>query len=210
MESEVRFYFPTKDYDFWVDKLKGIGELEFMGVNYEKTTQYNHPMPEFDYYDKSKIDARFRIRVIKGSNKEGCLVSWKRRLKQQQETRVNQEEEVELHIQAEEYENLIFIVENSLHMVRVESYERYRNVFKNNEVEIVVDKYPFGVAIEIEAKKDVLDVYSLINRYVNILGLSIDNRYKESWDDKYRGLCREQNITIVKDVLFGEIMPEVK
>lgn len=34
----------------------------------------------------------------------------------------------------------------------VESYERYRNIFTNDDIEIVIDKYPFGIALEIENK----------------------------------------------------------
>lgn len=36
----------------------------------------------------------------------------------------------------------------------VESYKRYRSIFYNKEVEIIVDEYPFATAIEIESKTD--------------------------------------------------------
>ena len=34
----------------------------------------------------------------------------------------------------------------------VEGYERYRTVFDNDEIEISVDEYPFGICMEIENK----------------------------------------------------------
>jgi hypothetical protein len=32
--------------------------------------------------------------------------------------------------------------------------QRYRTIFKNEEIEIAVDRYPFGIALEIENKMD--------------------------------------------------------
>ena len=66
-------------------------------------------------------------------------------------------------IDLEDIENFMFIVNNVMHFTVVESYERYRTVFENDEVEISVDEYPFGVCVEIENKsnnKD-KDIYSL-------------------------------------------------
>ena len=98
-------------------------------------------------------------------------------------------------------------------MVRVESYERYRHVFKNDEVEVVVDKYPFGVCLEVENKIDSDDVNMIkdnVKKWVSMLGLRIEDSYKLSWDDKYSELCKEQGKTIYSDVLFNKDMPEMK
>ena len=40
-----------------------------------------------------------------------------------------------------------------MHFNIVESYERYRTVFENEDVEISVDEYPFGICLEIENKR---------------------------------------------------------
>ena len=95
-------------------------------------------------------------------------------------------------------------------MKRVESYERYRNVFSNDNIEIVVDKYPFGIALGIENKGDEKSAENNIIKWVNRLNLDLKNAYRLSWDDKYTSLCREQNIKIYKDVKFGLPMPKVK
>ena len=96
-------------------------------------------------------------------------------------------------------------------MKRIESYQRYRNVFVNSDVEIVVDKYPFGIALEIENKSKTQKGEDVINKWVKELNLNIEERYKLSWDDKYISLCKEQGIIPVKDVIFDEniIMPKV-
>ena len=43
------------------------------------------------------------------------------------------------------------------------------------------------------------------------LNLKIEERYKLSWDDKYKEICKEHGIKTVKDVIFDKniIMPKV-
>ena len=41
-----------------------------------------------------------------------------------------------------------------MHFKLIESYERYRNIFENEEIEIALDEYPFGLALEIESKNN--------------------------------------------------------
>ena len=62
-----------------------------------------------------------------------------------------------MNFQFEEFDKLVFLLENVIKMKNIESYERYRNVFHNEDIEIVVDKYPFGIALEIENKKQIKD-----------------------------------------------------
>ena len=97
-------------------------------------------------------------------------------------------------------------------MKRIESYQRYRNVFCNDDVEIVVDKYPFGIALEIENKSKIKSGKEVIKKWLNILNLDIQESFKLSWDDKYTSLCKEQGIEPVKDVIFDHniTMPKVQ
>lgn len=91
----------------------------------------------------------------------------------------------------------------------IESYERYRNIYENDHIEIAVDEYPFGIAVEIEAKKETINKENEIKKWINILSLDDKRRYKLSWDDKYQELCKEQEKTIYNEVLFDLDMPEV-
>ncbi len=208
MEYEVRFYKPFEEIEGVIKKLNSIRELKKSDRTYEKTIQYNHCDPKFDFYTK-EVDGRFRIRVSKNNNSSKCKVSWKRRLPSTIFGLVNAEEEKELTIKIEEYENLIFIIENVMNFKIVESYERYRTTYSNDEVEIAVDEYPFGVALEIESKTEE-NPAQIINYWVGTLGLNIDDSYRLSWDDKYQELCKAQNIECFSEVTFEKPMPEIK
>ena len=146
---------------------------------------------KMSFYNKN-IDGRLRLRssINNETHTEKSKISWKRRLPDTREGSINKEEEIEVELKPGQIENAQILFEKVLGLKRVESYERYRNVFFNDDIEIVVDKYPFGIALEIENKSKV---------------------YRLSWDDKYTSLCREQGIKPVKDVLFAQniAMPKV-
>ena len=209
MEYEIRFYYPLEDYNKKLCELKEIKGLNFEGRKYEITSQYDHPSKEFSFYSK-EVDGRFRIRKTVGEKDSKCMISWKRRLNDTTISNVNKEEEVELCIRVDEYDNLMFIVNNVLHMKEVETYERYRTSFSNKEIEIVLDEYPFGLALEIEAKKDVINPKKVVDKYVKLLNLNYKNSYRLSWDDKYEELCKEQNKEKYNNVLFSNDMPKIK
>lgn len=134
------------------------------------------------------------------------MISWKRRLKDSIITHA--QEEVELSIKGDEIDKLFFIIDNVLHLNLVESYERYRTIFYNDKVELTLDLYPFGLALEIEAKKD-NNQREIIDKYLKLLSLKIEDSYKLSWDDKYEELCKNQNKKIEKEVLFEKDMPQI-
>ena len=123
---------------------------------------------------------------------------------------IHREEEVEVSIDPDNYDNLIFLLENVLHMNIVESYERYRSIFSNSDIEIVVDEYPFGICIELENKSKDKDAYDVINSWLNKLNFNINDAYKLSWDDQYEELCRKQGKNIEKIVRFDKDMPKVE
>lgn len=207
MEYEVRYYYPRKELNNIINKLDKIKQLEKENRLYEKTIQYDHPNKNISFYSK-EIDGRFRIRVSKNDDINKCMISWKRRLNTN--SSVNEEEEVELTIKYEEYDNLMFIIEKVLKMKSIESYERYRTIYHNDEIEIAIDEYPFGIALEIENKSNSDNPKEIVKKWTELLDLDINDSYKLSWDDKYTSLCREQNIEIHKHVTFDKPMPEVK
>lgn len=208
METEARFYFSSSSKDKIIDKLRTINELTFDDRYYEKTKQYNHPMKEYDFY-KKEIDGRFRVRTSKSSNKSKCMITWKKRLNSSND-KIHNEEEIELQINIDEYDNLIYLLENVLHLELVESYERYRTVFYNDDVEIVIDEYPFGIALEIENKSKTKDGTEIVTTWIKKIGLNIKDAYDLSWDDKYLELCKKQNKNVENIVTFGKDMPQIK
>ena len=208
MEYEVRFYYPSSEVNNLLDKLSELKELEKIPRTYEKTVQYNHSDSKYDFYSK-EIDGRFRLRLSKNIEESKCKLSWKRRLPNTTENLVNKEEEKEVRISYEDVDNFIFIIENVMHFKVVDSYERYRIIFTNEDVEISIDEYPFGIALEIENKSSTKNPEEVVMNYVSKLKLNIKDSYRLSWDDKYVELCKEQNKEIYNEVTFDKDMPSI-
>ena len=209
MEYEVRFYFPKTKLEELVSILESENDLTKSLRTYEKTTQYNHSDINHDFYSK-EVDGRFRIRVSTNDEKQACKLTWKRRLPETIEGDINKEEEKEVSIDISELDDFVFIVENVMHFTIVESYERYRTTFSDNDIEICIDEYPFGIALEIESQKDVSDPEKIIKEWIEKLGFNLSDSYRLSWDDKYEELCKEQNKPIYKVVTFEKEMPIIK
>ena len=208
MEYEVRFYYPSSEVNNLLDKLSELKELEKKPRTYEKTVQYNHSDSRYDFYSK-EIDGRFRLRLSKNIEESKCKLSWKRRLPNTTENLVNKEEEKEVRISYEDVDNFIFIIENVMHFKVVDSYERYRTIFTNEDVEISIDEYPFGIALEIENKSSTKNPEQVFMNYASKLKLNIKDSYRLSWDDKYVELCKEQNKEIYNEVTFDKDMPSI-
>ena len=161
------------------------------------------------FYSK-EVDGRFRIRITKNDEIAKCKISWKRRVPDTTSTDVNKEEEVEVSIKYDEYDNLMFLINNVLKMKDIESYERYRTIFTNDEVEISVDEYPFGIELEVENKSNTENPREVVKKWVEILNLDINKAYRLSWDDKYSELCKSQNVKQYSHVTFDLPMPKVE
>ena len=209
MEYEVRFYYAKEELNKILENLKQQKDLTNLPRTYEKTIQYNHCDSRYDFYSK-EIDGRFRVRVSSNDNETTSKLSWKRRLKSTTDTEVNKEEEKEVIISLEDIDNFLFIVENVMHFSIVESYERYRTSFENEEIEISVDEYPFGICIEVENKSKTKDPEITVKKWVQLIGLDISDAYRLSWDDKYLELCRAEGIKVYSEVTFDKPMPSIK
>lgn len=98
---------------------------------------------------------------------------------------------------------------NVLKMKSIKSYERYRTIFTNDDVEISVDEYPFGIALESENKSNNKNPELVVKKWTELLGLNIKDAYRLSWNDKYTELCKEQGIEHFNHVTFELPMPKV-
>ncbi len=208
METEIRFYYSIESKNDIINYIKTFRELTYKGRFYECTDQYNHPMKKYNFYSNI-IDGRFRVRKTLKDNTSKCMITWKRRLKDNVKELIHKEEEIEIAIKPEEYDNLCLLLNNVLHLNIVESYERYRSIFSNEEIEIVVDEYPFGLCIELEYKSKTKNAETVIKKWLDKLKLNINDAYRLSWDDKYEELCKEQNKKVEKIVRFNKDMPKV-
>lgn len=207
IETEVRFLYSLTEEEKILNYLKNIPGLTYKGVFQEKTLQYNHPMKEYDYYSK-EIDARFRVRTTVNNEVKKCMITYKRRSENFLTEEINTEEEVEVSINYNEVDNLLYLLENVIHMKLIESYERKRHIFSNEDIEVAVDIYPFMIVLEVENKSKEKDPKAVILYYLNLLGLNLKESYRLSWDDKYEELCLEQNIKQQNIVDTTKEMPQ--
>ena len=150
-----------------------------------------------------------RVRISKNDSNTKCKLSWKQRVPGFNDGLVNEEIEKEVSINETEIENFEYILKNVLHFEIVESYERYRTTFSNQDIEIALDEYPFGIALEFENKSDNLNPEKNVLNYLNELGLDVNDSYKLSWDDKYAELCKEQDVEMFNEVTFDKPMPKI-
>ena len=58
---------------------------------------------------------------------------------------------------------------NDNYFTTIESYERYRTIYFNEEIEISIDEYPFGIALEIENKSNNKNPKDIVKKYLTIL-----------------------------------------
>ena len=209
MEYEVRYYYPISKMKEIEEILSKFKELKKSLRTYEKTIQFNHCDERYNFYSK-EIDGRFRFRISSNEEETKSKLSWKRRLKDTTMDDVNKEEEKEVNIEKDEVDNFLYIVSNVMKFPVVESYERYRTTYSNEDIEISIDEYPFGLALEIENKSTDKDPMEVVADWTKKMNLDINNSYRLSWDDKYKELCNEQGKEVVSEVAFDKDMPEIK
>ena len=209
MEYEVRYYYPISKMKEIEKILSKFGELKKSLRTYEKTIQFNHCDERYNFYSK-EVDGRFRFRISSNEKESKCKLSWKKRLKDTTDDLVNKEEEKEVNIPFDDKDNFLYIISNVMKFPVVESYERYRTTYSNEDIEISIDEYPFGLALEIENKSTDKDPMEVVADWTKKMNLDINNSYRLSWDDKYKELCKEQGKEVFSEVAFDKDMPEIK
>lgn len=209
MEYEVRYYYPISKMKEIEEILSKFGELKKSLRTYEKTIQFNHCDERYNFYSK-EVDGRFRFRISSNEKESKCKLSWKKRLKDTTDDLVNKEEEKEVNIPFDDKDNFLYIISNIMKFPVVESYERYRTTYSNEDIEISIDEYPFGLALEIENKSTDKDPMEVVADWTKKMNLDINNSYRLSWDDKYKELCNEQGKEVFSEVAFDKDMPEIK
>lgn len=209
MEYEVRYYYPISKKEEIEEILSKFGELKKSLRTYEKTIQFNHCDERYNFYSK-EVDGRFRFRISSNEKESKCKLSWKKRLKDTTDDLVNKEEEKEVNIPFDDKDNFLYIISNVMKFPVVESYERYRTTYSNEDIEISIDEYPFGLALEIENKSTDKDPMEVVADWTKKMNLDINNSYRLSWDDKYKELCKEQGKEVFSEVAFDKDMPEIK
>lgn len=205
IDYQVKFLYELNEEKELLARIDKNKDLTYKGLFYEETIQYDHKIKNQSFYQKES-DSRFRLRITKNEGYQKAKISYKKRLEKES---INKEEEINIDINPKDYENTQRLLENALNMEKVEIYERYVHVFENDDIKILLIRYPFMITLElINLSVDYKE--EAILYWLSRLNLDINKSYKLSWDDKYKELCIQQNKTIEKYVLFNKEMPIYK
>ncbi len=196
MEYETKFYFSKEDLEKIVNILNGIPDLHSNCRIYEKVIEYK------------STEGKLRLKISHNSLNNKCKLSWKNRLSNNNGIKI--EEEKNVRINPDDIDNMIYLLENVWHFESISSYERYRLIFENNDIEISVDEYPFGICLEIENKSIEKEPEKIIAYWIKRIGLDIASSDNKTRDEKYHELCQEQKIKVQKEVFFDKKMPKIK
>ncbi len=216
-ETEIRFFFNHSNLEKLIQKLQ---KFNYLYSAHEITILYDNPNPNFSFYNQ-KIDGRLRLRlieVIKSNNIKSKptseqssygLITWKRRLPEHKNNKINIEEEIEYQVSLTDFNNVKNIFENILKCPRMSSYERIRHNFDDQNVKITLDEFPYGLMLEFELKnnKKITNLMTEIEKF----NLTLEEASRLSCDDKYHQLCQENNQISKTDILFSDKdMPLIK
>lgn len=104
----------------------------------------------------------------------------------------------ELIYKGSSYDEAVSIISIQGKFVEENSYEKMRILFTdNNDTEITLDVYPFGVWLEIEGEKD------CIHEVAQKLGFSKKDYESAGADDLYLSWIKKHNLPEMWDVRFG-------
>ena len=208
MEYKVRYFYNKSEYEKIIDRLKEIPQIHSNLKTYEYVTHYNHCNKEYDFYDE-KVDGIFGLKISRNELSSKSKLSWSQKIKNDEGIVTNTLKK-EVRFNSEDLDEFMYIIENIMHFKKIESYERYRVIFENNDVEVDVDEYPFGICIKIESKSINEKSEESLKYWTNIIGLDYEKGYKRYWSYKYQELCEEQKISCSNEVVFGKNMPQIK
>jgi len=198
LELEIKFLIGLDDIFTIREKILKITGIFYEGKVYEKTTMLDNLVGQMQ-----KEDARLRVRQIseqKNSENQKIEFSYKRRIKAS--GGIKEEEEIETAFTADI--NLFFQIINKMGYKITTSYERYRETYKDSDVKITLDEFPFGYILEIEGEKD------KIKNICKFLHLNMSKSYPLSCDDVYVELCKKQGIQPQNHILFDDLkMPRL-
>jgi adenylate cyclase class IV len=204
IEREIRYFFPFSESE----KLKSdLSVFKYANTTHELTLMFDNPNPDLSFYDK-KIDGRLRLRIKKhldgpNTNKTDGMLSWKQRILDHALSNIRHEHEVECHISGDEIENMQVILKDILKCPLISSYERERSHYCTDGLDITLDKFPFGLMLEIECENETVD-YSEIGKVLKKLNLKEEEASHFSCDDMYKHLCTAQGKQIKKHMSFDD------
>ena len=93
---------------------------------------------------------------------------------------------------ATDLDGTLFYPKRKIRLLKTKN-RKFLKKLDENDIEIVLDEYPFGLCIEIENKSKNKNPEEVVKSWVEKIGFDINKAYRLSWDDKYGELCKMQN-----------------
>jgi adenylate cyclase class 2 len=183
---EVEIKFKIDDPNLIRKILKREG-MHFIGKAFEKTFR-------FDTADKNLEQRGQFLRVRTGFKN---VITFKRKIKNEE---FKEREEVELEIS--DAEKMKMILEN-LGFTKILIMEKYREKWRSDDIEIVIDRLPMGMFIEIEGEEKV------IKEMVKTLGFDFKDRITGTYWDLWREFSKKENIKN-ENIIFNLILRRKK
>ena len=182
IEVELKFEINKSEIVSFNKKLKNLGFILSKRV-YELNVMYDNPSQIMQ-----TTDGRIRLRKSGGD----AILTYKKPL-----SRKGIKKEIEYETKVSNFD----IMEKILKMMeftKTTSYERYRSYFHKNDIEVMIDEFPYGVFVEIEGNERVIIGVS------NDLGFNIKDNLTDSCDTIYTKRCIEKGIEPSKHILFNK------
>lgn len=211
VEKEIRKVLTDKQYEVFKTKAKTLTEVIPGHAVKELTVMYDNPNPKYTFYSK-EVDGRLRVRTSKPGVCEilaqnqpkpsVSMLTWKQRIPEYAGQKINKEHEIEVQIPAEEMDSMIQILEEVMHCPRVSSYERNRETFYIQGVEVASDTFPYGHVVELELKEAADE--KILEEVAGMLELDACSTSTLSCDDMYKKLCALKHMEPRKDILFDD------
>jgi len=183
-EVEIKFKIDNPNFIRKILKRKG---MHFIGKAFEKTFR-------FDTTDKNLEQRGQFLRVRTGFKN---VITFKRKIKNEE---FKEREEVELEIS--DAEKMKMILEN-LGFTKILIMEKYREKWRSDDIEIVIDRLPMGMFIEIEGEEKV------IKETVKTLGFDFKDRITGTYWDLWREFSKKENIKN-ENIIFNLILRRKK
>lgn len=204
VEREIKYFFPLSRFG----ELRSILSMfEYTGTTHEMTSMFDNPNPDLSFYHP-KVDGRLRLRVAKcldgdTQNKTTGLLSWKQRIPEHAHSAIRHEHEVECEISDNSIANMQTILQDILKCPLISSYERERSHYYDDGLKITLDRFPYGLMLEIEFANETIG-HSALEKILGKIGLKEDDASRLSCDDMYKRLCKLQNKQIKEHIHFGD------
>ena len=203
MEYDARFYYSKEELDKIIDRLNNISELHSNLRIYEKVIEYDNRNKKYHLDNNEHL----RIRISHNELINKCKLSWKKEVTNK--LGIKSIEEKKVKINYVDVDNLIYILDKVMHFKVSMCYERYRIIYENNDIEISVDEYPFGICLKEENKSIDRLPTDVINEWIDKLGLNRNDLENLNALDEYYKLCQEQKIKYYKEITFDKPMPKI-